>query len=127
MKTPITPHSTAADAAAFIQQLRRGDFARELAESAAEAVKKVRDTGRPATIAISLKFTPESEGEMVHITDDINLKIPKAKKGKSVFFTTEEGGLSRTDPGQAEFTFRSVEVGETREVVDDGEIKSVAK
>lgn len=104
---------------AFLRQCRRGDLVRDLADATTDVVQRVRETGRAGTLKFTMKFSPESDGEMVQIEDDISVTMPKAKKGKSMFFTTEDGSLSRTDPNQLELKLRDVKSPEFREVKAD--------
>lgn len=116
---PAAPVSSTDEFIAFLRQCRRGDTLRDLSEACQEVVQRVRETGRAGTLAFTLKFSPESDGEMVQIEDDIAVKMPKAKKGKSMFFTTDDGGLSRTDPNQMELSLREVVGPDVREVGHD--------
>lgn len=92
----------------FLRQVRKGGLAAEIAEACADAVIAVRHTGKPASVKLDLKFQPDDDGERVVVVDDVKMTIPKAKKGKSLFYTTEDGGLTRTDPNQMEFKLREI-------------------
>lgn len=62
-----------------------------------------------AKMTIALDF--EMEGGTVEVTADITSKLPKLKRGRSIFWITPEGHLCRTNPEQPELPLRDVTSG----------------
>lgn len=90
--------------AVTLGQLARGRVLAELGDAQRKAILAVRETGRKAKLTLTLTFDPvkNAEGEQVDIIDDIRVSTPKPTRRASIFFTEDDGGLSRTNPLQRE-------------------------
>lgn len=85
-----------------LADIRNGDVITDLTEELRDLVMAVRETGRPGSLTLTLKVKQMSKGvgAALVIEDDIKAKPPKAEKGTSVLFATEDGELQRNDPRQ---------------------------
>lgn len=82
-----------------LRDLRFGEALEELSKEFNGAVLAVEDTGKPATITLTVTVKPSTAGAL-EVFDDIKVKLPKASKSSSLFFATPEGNLVRNDPRQ---------------------------
>jgi len=85
---------------------RKGNVFVDLSESLQECVEAVMELGKPATLTLKLKLTPN--GESVALTDEITTKLPKATPKASIFFATEDHLLQRDNPNQQEMDLKTV-------------------
>lgn len=85
-----------------LSDIRNGDVIAELTEALVEVVTRVRETGRPGALTLTLKVKNASKGvgSALVIEDDIKTKLPTAEKGTTFLFATEDGQLQRNDPRQ---------------------------
>lgn len=90
--------------------LRNGAFVDELSAIYQEAVAATKELNKKSTITVKLEIIPATKGNslQVIVEDDITKKLPKPDQGGTLFFTTDEDTLSRTDPYQKELEFRQV-------------------
>lgn len=87
----------------LLLQLENGATIAELGDRLRDLVCAVRDTGKTGTITLAIKITPATEmADVVTIVADIKTKLPAPTRAKNIFFSTEEGNLSRHDPKQME-------------------------
>ncbi len=91
----------------------------ELSQKLYSCVEAVRDTGKKGSLQLTINIELfDGDPDRVVINDKIILKMPEHDRKMSVFYATEDGNLSRTDPNQLspEF-FRNVDVetGEFKE------------
>lgn len=89
-----------------LSEQRKGRFAAEATEALAAVVKACRATGKKGSLTIKLTIRPTSTEMMV--TDDVDPNIPKADSAACVFYDTEDGLLSRTDPDQTELPLAQI-------------------
>jgi len=93
-------------------QLGRRTFVAELDEKLAQLTQQVRHVGKPGKLVIELTLKPRnSEASEVDVIEDARVTAPKQPRKGSIFFTTEEGSLTRTDPNQTEMDLREVQGG----------------
>jgi len=83
-------------------QLRRGLLLSDLSERMADLVKQVKATGRGGKLTLTLTVKPAGKGVVrnVVVEDEVALKLPAPDKEATIFFPTEDGSLSRSDPNQ---------------------------
>ena len=96
-----------------IRLLSGGRLDELLLESMREVVAAVHETGKPGKLTLTLTVKPNEERRSVMISPDVKTSAPKPNAGESLFFSTEDGEMMRTDPKQPDLPFRAVE---TREV-----------
>ncbi len=86
----------------ILSDIRNGDVIAELTEQLRDVVTRVRETGRPGSLTLTLKVKNASKGAgaALVIEDDVKVKLPTAERGTTVLFATEDGQLQRNDPRQ---------------------------
>ncbi len=97
------------DFAEFIRQQRDGDCAFECAAKMERLIEAVREKGAAGefTLKIEVKPSTAGDGTQVLITDHPKIKVPDPKRKPSLFFTTQDNGLSRRNPNQLRFEDRA--------------------
>ncbi len=88
--------------------LRGGLAAEELSEHLHAAVQACSETGKQATITLTLTIKPNGSTGQMHLVDKIAGKLPQLDKGSTILFATPEGNLQREDPRQGSFDLRTV-------------------
>jgi hypothetical protein len=85
-----------------LRDIRGGDVVHELTEQLREVVTRVKDTGRPGSLILTLKVKPAATGAgtALIIEDDVKIKLPMAAKGATILYANDDGGLQRNDPRQ---------------------------
>jgi hypothetical protein len=81
----------------FLQEQRRGALHQELSEALAETVAAVIEHGKVGSVTLTLKIKPTGD-QMVQIFDGLKVAAPEGEKAPSIFYTDENGNVSRTDP-----------------------------
>lgn len=99
--------------AAFLQQARRGGLHTECSDALADLVQACTETGKKGTMTVKLTVDPRGDGVTVDVTDDVQIKAPKAPAPPSIFYHDDRGGLHRRDPRQDELPLRGVQGGRT--------------
>jgi hypothetical protein len=70
-------------------------------------------SGKAGKLTLSLAIKPAAKrSDMVLIAASIGKKLPEPDRPESLFYATEDGGLSRHDPNQPELPFRRVATNE---------------
>lgn len=105
-----------------VSQLSRRQLMSELDDALAEVVSSVKTNGKPGTLKLSLTIKPrDADVSSVDVIEDVKVSLPSRKRMGSIFFTLDDGGLSRVDPAQQELNLRSVEGGKTEEQSADAQ------
>ena len=106
------------DALATLQRLGSGRLLEDLHEALLVAAQEVVDTGKPATVTVTLKVSNKSQGDPMVIVDETVSRSSPKRDPKGAFFFAVDGELHRDDPRQPRMDFRSVDpsTGEIREV-----------
>lgn len=95
-----------------ISHLNKGGTISELDENLAELVRQIRATGKPGSLTLKLTVKPiDSEAKTIEVKDKITLSVPDIPRRSSVFYTNEDGRVSRTDPEQPELPIQAVDGG----------------
>ncbi|MER8083802.1 hypothetical protein ABTZ57_01235 [Streptomyces sp. NPDC094048] len=98
--------------AAFLQEQSGGQLHDELSTRLHELIEAVRETGKAGSISLKVDVKPiaGTDGRTLTVTDTVAAKVPRTERPKSIFFVTDDGNLSRTDPRQPVITgLREVE------------------
>lgn len=122
MKDPAAEEGGRKPFAAFVQEQRGGGLHGELSDALADLVNAVQETGKPGTLTLAVKVTPNKDGVTVMVTDKITVKAPEGDRGAAIFFVQGDGNLVRRDPRQIELPLRQVvnpDTGEIREIVGE--------
>lgn len=90
----------------FLTKHRRGQAANEASAALQEAIIAACDTGKQATVTVTVKIDPKGS-DQVQMAVDIKTKLPKQAIQPSMFWV-EEGQLFTSDPKQAELPLREV-------------------
>ncbi|TXL91626.1 hypothetical protein [Streptomyces sp. IB2014 016-6] len=96
----------------FLQQQSGGQLHDELSEKLHDLITAIQETGKGGSISLKIDIKPiaGTDGRTLTVTDSVAAKLPKTERPKSIFFATDDGGLSRTDPRQPVITgLREVE------------------
>tara|TARA_R110002167_G_scaffold188319_1_gene389857 strand:+ start:31643 stop:32008 length:366 start_codon:yes stop_codon:yes gene_type:complete len=105
---------------ATVAQLRNGTTQAEASEMLAELVQACRDTNKIGELTLKIKVRPDGASGQYFLEDQVTINAPKPERGKTLFFGSPEGNLSRTDPNQKELNLRDVsDEQNTRELDDD--------
>lgn len=118
----VSKEATPSAAVAFqnvLSGMKRGEVLSDLDEALKDIVQAVQATGKPGTITLKLKISPDGESNnqspLYKVEDDISIKKPRKGRGPSRFFGDEEGNLLRNDPKQTEMKFEEIAGGKTAE------------
>lgn len=90
----------------LVNNLRYGAASEELSDAIAEAVKSSQDTGKAATLTLTIKIKPKRTSGQYFIEDDIKLKLPELMREETIMFGTPDGNLVRDDPRQHKLPLR---------------------
>lgn len=102
--------------AALIGQLGKKSLGQQLDDQLAEMTHKIRATGKAGKITLTLTLKPkDADGSLVDVSHKIASTMPEIESRPTLFFTTEGGQLTRTDPSQKELEFTAVDGGKTDE------------
>lgn len=84
--------------------MKNGAVLDEVGERLKLLVEAVRETERAGALTVTFKVVPiAGTGDAVTVEADIREKIPRPSLGKTTFFTTAEGILTRENPRQLAF------------------------
>lgn len=96
--------------AATLNQLRNGGAALEASELLSECVNIARETGKAAELTVTIKIKPDGrDSGQYFLEEKIVAKLPKPERGKTLFFGTPEGNLTRENPRQQSLELKSVD------------------
>jgi len=82
----------------ILPQIRKGRAGDEISESLQRVVAAVAKTSKSGSLTLTLKVSREGENE-VAIEYDLRDKVP-IERGVALFFTDEDGNLTRRNPRQ---------------------------
>jgi hypothetical protein len=83
--------------------LEDGDLSRDLSAQIIVAIQKTREAvgaKQTGACSVTLKLAFKVDGDSVEIATEISASIPKAPRGKTMFFLTREGDISTQHPKQ---------------------------
>ncbi|MGV6840600.1 MAG: hypothetical protein ACWA40_10445 [Planktomarina sp.] len=83
----------------FLQSFRRGELLREGDRQLGEVIEAMTYTGGDGEITIKLPFKRNKAGQ-IECTPKMTRKIPQRPMGTGIYFSDDEGRLSRRDPNQ---------------------------
>lgn len=84
---------------AVLAEVQKGRISQSLASKLREVVKAVQATGQKGSISLTLKIQPAG-GMTVKVLPEVKTTVPEGEQETSIFFVTDEGDLSRSDPRQ---------------------------
>ena len=91
----------------FLMDMKNGQVAAQINRHFDEVVEGVLATGAQGELTVKVKVKPSrfaQGGAVLEIEAEhkCDAKIPELKPGRSIFFVTNEGRLTRSDPAQEE-------------------------
>lgn len=92
----------------LLSNLRYGACEAELTDAIAEATRAAQDTGKKATITLTIEIKPRPHGGQYVIADTIKTKLPELPREETIMFGTPDGNLVREDPRQQKLPLRDV-------------------
>jgi len=103
--------TTRPDLFAFtLAQIRNGAAGIDASEKLNECVNAARETGKVSELVIKLKIKPDGRDTgQYFLEESITNKLPKPERGKTLFFGTPDGNLTRENPRQQALELRSVD------------------
>lgn len=91
----------AGDALVFLDGLRRGEFAVELADALEAVTVAVREHKKGGTVTVKIEIKPmKGANDVVTVADTVAVKAPRGERAASVRFTTADGALHVDPPNQ---------------------------
>lgn len=98
----MTHHRPALD---LLNDIGRGKLSRELTEALHELNKACLETGKKGQLQLRLTIEPDKDSPraLFRVSTDIQVKAPKLGVRPSLFYVTDDGNLSRSDPNQEAF------------------------
>lgn len=99
----------------LLQELQKGKSLAKADEKMSELINAIRSVGKKGSVTIKLSVRSLNEGS-VHVEATVSASIPEVEFPPSIFFTTEENGLSRKDPNQEELKLTIERGGLAQEV-----------
>lgn len=119
--------------AAFLQEHRDGALHAKASDTLAEVVAAVQEHGKQGKVTIEVVVSPTKYDNAVEIVGTVKPKVPEAAPPAAMWYSDDEGNVSRRDPSQMsidDVPVRAVEVVEaTKEIVevdtDTGEVAAV--
>jgi hypothetical protein len=94
--------------------LRGGEAQAELSERLDELIQACADTGKPGTLALTLKVKPNGKSGQYVLTDQIAAKTPQYPRADTLLFEDADGNLTREDPRQKKLELKSAPLPELR-------------
>lgn len=86
----------------FIQGFRRGELLETGDQKMTELVEAIRETGNGGSLTLKVGIKVNKAGQL-EIVPDITIKKPTRSMGTGIYFTTDDGRLTRRDPNQMDF------------------------
>lgn len=83
----------------FLRTFRRGQLLSECDEKLETVIAAMNDTGGDGELTIKLPFKRNKAGQ-IECTPKITPKIPQRQMGTGIYFSDDDGRLSRRDPNQ---------------------------
>lgn len=107
----------------WLTEQRKGLTHDELTDALHDLIAAVNATGKAGTLTFQVKIAPlKKTGNVLEVTDVVKLVLPKPERDASIYFTDDEGNLSRQDPNQPSFeSLREVPAPRVRDLPDTKE------
>lgn len=104
----------------FVAEMEDGDLHAELTsrmQALIEAMKTdALSRGGKSAGSMTVAFTFALDGAEVEAKAEIAVRTPKPKRGRSIFWTTDDSHLTRRNPRQRDLPFRDVNAPATRTI-----------
>lgn len=97
-------------------QIRGGAAVNDAAKDFLELCQRVRATGKPGSLTLTIKVNPDkNDFDVYEVTPDVTVKLPKVARAKGLFYMTPDAQLVREDPKQAKLEFEDEKVSSINE------------
>lgn len=83
----------------FIQTFRRGELLRNCDAQLSDIITAMDGTGGDGELTIKLPFKTNKAGQ-IECTPKVSAKVPQKPLGTGIYFSNDEGRLTRRDPNQ---------------------------
>ncbi|PIV76372.1 MAG: hypothetical protein COW55_01825 [Rhodobacteraceae bacterium CG17_big_fil_post_rev_8_21_14_2_50_65_11] len=83
----------------FLNTFRRGSLITQLDAMLSEVLTAMVETGGDGSITLSLPLK-RNKGGQIECTPKLKAARPRAALGTGIYYATEDGHLTRSDPGQ---------------------------
>lgn len=83
----------------FLMKVREGGAVEELRQAVEDCTRAVNVTGKPGKVTLTMEIKPNGN-TAVFVKDTIAAKLPEPNKEDTLFYVTDDGGLSRRNPSQ---------------------------
>jgi hypothetical protein len=96
--------------AATLQEIAAGTFHAKVSDELRQLTAAVTDTGKKGTLVVTLTVAPIKPGNTTNlvVTAQSALKAPAGDAPSAVFFSDQDGNLTREDPNQPMLPMRVV-------------------
>lgn len=85
----------------FLQTFRRGELLSEGDRKLNELMDAMSQTDGDGSLSVKLKFHRNKAGQ-IEITPQVAITKPQRALGAGIYFSTDDGRLSRRDPNQGD-------------------------
>jgi hypothetical protein len=92
----------------LLSELDHGIAQDDASEKLTDLVRAVREHVKPGSLTLKLKIVPAGSGQLMTITYDVKVDMPKPDKEATLLFATENGRLQRDNPEQQTLNLRTV-------------------
>jgi hypothetical protein len=96
----------------FLGEIEDGHLQNELTQTLQEVVGDLHNaavnTGGKSSGTLTIKLSFKVDGGVIEVTPEVATKLPKVKRGRSIFWATPENNLTRRDPRQRDLPLRDV-------------------
>lgn len=83
----------------FLNTFRGGSLIEQLDDMLSEVVTAMNETGGDGSITLTLPLK-RNKGGQIECTPKLKAERPRRAMGTGIYYATEDGRLSRSDPGQ---------------------------
>lgn len=94
-----TADAVSVDFVQFLKDHARGKTAHDMSVELQAVVKAIRETGGKGSVTLKIHLMPANgDVDRIIVTDQITTITPKPARTASLFFSDDNGSMSRTDP-----------------------------
>lgn len=83
----------------FLNTFRRGTLIEQLDTALTDVLTAMNETGGDGSITLTLPLK-RNKGGQIECTPKVESKRPRPAVGTGIYYATEDGRLTRSDPGQ---------------------------
>jgi len=95
-----------------ILQINNGATVAELSDALQRVVAAVRTTGKSGSVTLTVKVAPASKGatDVLMVESQVKTRLPEPDRGMTIFYSTEDNRLVRSDPRQQVLPLRVIDI-----------------